>query len=43
MRLGSRVSSVGKRTDGTMPRLPMPPFRLSADDAEAVYAYLKSL
>ena len=38
-----QLMQTGKRTDGTMPRLPMPPFRLSADDAEAVYAYLKSL
>ena len=33
----------GKRTDDTSPRLPMPPFRFSADDAEAIYAYLKTL
>ena len=38
-----QLMQTGKRTDGTSPRLPMPPFRMSAADAEAVYAYLKSL
>lgn len=33
----------GKRPDGTMPRPPMPPYRLSAADARAMVAYLKSL
>lgn len=33
----------GTRPDGQMPRPPMPQFRLSADDARAVVAYLRSL
>jgi len=33
----------GTRPDGSQPRPPMPEFRLSADDAAAVAAYLKSL
>ncbi len=33
----------GKRPDGSMPRPPMPEFRLNEDDAAAVTAYLKSL
>jgi len=33
----------GERFDGKKPQLPMPPFRLSHEDAEAVVAYLKSL
>lgn len=32
-----------KRPDGSVPRPPMPEFRLSAEDASAVAAYLKSL
>ncbi len=31
------------RPDGTMPRPPMPPFRFSPEDADAVVGYLKSL
>jgi len=33
----------GLRPDGSRPRPPMPEFRLNADDARAVVAYLKSL
>lgn len=33
----------GKRPGGASPRPPMPPFRMSREDAEAVVAYLKSL
>jgi mono/diheme cytochrome c family protein len=35
--------TTGKRPDGTLPRPPMPEFRLNASDASAVVAYLKSL
>jgi mono/diheme cytochrome c family protein len=33
----------GKRPDGSMPRPPMPEFRLNEEDATAVATYLKSL
>jgi cytochrome c553 len=33
----------GKRPDGSLARPPMPPYRMSADDAKSVAAYLKSL
>ena len=33
----------GKKPDGTMARPPMPAFRLNAEDAQAVAAYLKTL
>ena len=33
----------GKRLDGSSPNPPMPPFRLTAEDAAAVVAYLASL
>lgn len=33
----------GERPDGSPPRPPMPPYRFSRADAEAVAAYLKSL
>jgi hypothetical protein len=33
----------GHLPDGRSPRPPMPPFRLSREDAEAVVAYLRSL
>lgn len=33
----------GTRPDGSRPRPPMPEYRLAADDARAVVAYLKSL
>jgi hypothetical protein len=33
----------GVNPDGNKSKPPMPPFRLSASDARAVYLYLKSL
>jgi len=33
----------GKRVDGSSPNPPMPPFRLTPEDAAAVVAYLESL
>jgi mono/diheme cytochrome c family protein len=33
----------GQRPDGTMPRPPMPAYRLNEDDARAMVAYLKSI
>lgn len=33
----------GKRPDGTEPRPPMPPYRLTAADAQSVAAYIHSL
>lgn len=33
----------GKRPDGSMPRPPMPPYRLSHEDALAVTAYIRSM
>ena len=33
----------GQRPDGSFPRPPMPPHRLSAEDARAVAAFLKSM
>ena len=33
----------GSRPSGQVPRPPMPPFRMSREDAQAVAAYLKSL
>ncbi|GAM97520.1 putative diheme cytochrome c-553 [alpha proteobacterium U9-1i] len=33
----------GARPDGSQPRPPMPPYRLNADDARAVTAYIASL
>ncbi|MEM9407094.1 MAG: cytochrome c [Acidobacteriota bacterium] len=36
------LMETGRKMDGTMPRLPMPPFRFSTEDAEAIYAYLKT-
>lgn len=32
----------GKRRDGSLPKPPMPPYRLSREDAMAVTAYLKT-
>jgi mono/diheme cytochrome c family protein len=32
----------GRATDRTAPRAPMPPFRMSRQDAEAIVAYLRS-
>lgn len=40
---GIAFLQTGKRPDGSMPRPPMPEFRLSFEDASAVVAYLKSL
>jgi mono/diheme cytochrome c family protein len=33
----------GKRPTGEIPRAPMPPFRMTREDAEAIADYLKSL
>ena len=35
--------STGRRPNGYTPKQPMPPFRLTREDAEAVVAYLHSL
>ncbi len=35
--------TTGRRTTGHAPRPPMPPFRMSEEDAAAVIAYLRSL
>ena len=35
--------TTGARPTGERPKPPMPPFRMTRDDAEAVVAYLKSL
>lgn len=40
---GVRLLTQGITSDGRTPNPPMPPFRLSIQDAEAVVAYLKSL
>ena len=40
---GVRLLTRGMTSDGRTPNPPMPPFRLSIQDAEAVVAYLKSL
>lgn len=40
---GVAFLQTGKRPDGSMPRPPMPEFRLNQDDASAIAAYLKSL
>jgi len=37
------ILTVGTRVDGRTPRPPMPPFRLSRDDAEAIADYFASL
>ncbi len=37
------VLITGKRPDGTRPKSPMPPFRLTRQDAEAIVEYLRSL
>ena len=38
-----RLMMTGRRVDGHKPWSPMPRFRMSREDAAAVYAYLKSL
>lgn len=38
-----RILVTGQRADGSMPRPPMPTYRMEAGDAEAVVAYLKTL
>lgn len=38
-----RLLETGRRAGGTSPKPPMPGYRLTRDDAEAVVAYLKSL
>jgi mono/diheme cytochrome c family protein len=35
--------TTGRRLSGYVPKGPMPPFRLTSEDAEAVVAYLRSL
>lgn len=35
--------TTGKRPDGSSPRPPMPPYRLTVEDADAIIAYLKTL
>lgn len=40
---GIRLLTEGITSDGRVPNPPMPPFRLSRSDAEAVVDYLKSL
>jgi mono/diheme cytochrome c family protein len=37
------VLTTGKRPDGSMPRPPMPPYRLNEADAAAIIAYLRTL
>lgn len=36
------ILMTGRAIDRDMPRRPMPPFRLSKDDAEAIVAYLRT-
>jgi mono/diheme cytochrome c family protein len=38
-----QLLQTGRSPRGTPPRAPMPPFRMTAEDAAAVAAYLKSL
>jgi mono/diheme cytochrome c family protein len=38
-----RLLTTGVGRNGLRPRLPMPPFRMSDEDARAVFAYLNSL
>lgn len=38
-----RLLTTGIRRDGTHPRAPMPPFRMTTEDARAVIAYLRTL
>ncbi len=37
------ILTTGQRPDGTKPKAPMPPFRLTDEDAQAVVAYLETL
>ena len=37
------ILTVGTRVDGRTPRAPMPPFRMTREDAEAIAEYLDSL
>jgi mono/diheme cytochrome c family protein len=37
------VLTTGRRPDGRVPQPPMPPFRMSVEDALAIAAYLRSL
>jgi hypothetical protein len=38
-----RLLQTGIRPDGTRPRSPMPPYRMSEGDARAIYLYLNSI
>jgi mono/diheme cytochrome c family protein len=38
-----RFLQTGKRPDGSSPRRPMPPFRMSKEDAAAIAAFLKTV
>jgi mono/diheme cytochrome c family protein len=38
-----RLLTTGSRPDGRIPNPPMPPFRLTREDADAVVAYLRTL
>jgi mono/diheme cytochrome c family protein len=40
---GVRLLTEGVARDGATPRAPMPPFRMTREDAEAVVRYLQSL
>ena len=39
----TKLLETGLKPDGTPPRPPMPPYRMTREDAEAVVAYLRSL
>lgn len=39
----ARFLATGLKPDGSMPRLPMPPYRMSPEDAAAVVTYLETL
>lgn len=38
-----KLLTTGVNKTGNMPKAPMPPFRMTTEDAEAVVAYLKSI
>jgi mono/diheme cytochrome c family protein len=40
---GTTLLTTGRRLGSDVPKPPMPPFRLTREDAEAVVAYLRSL